>query len=126
MPLVRAQRQRSDGLSCHGGHEVFTRLAASHDATARLVIRARAGDANAFEELVQNHLGAAHATAMAILQRPEDAEEATQDAFVTALEKLDDCRDVARFSGWLLQIVRNRAQKLARGSCHSHSRREAA
>jgi len=82
------------------------------DANARLVECARAGDAQAFGELVRRHLGAAHAVALAILQNPVDAEEAAQDAFIIALEKLDDCRDSARFSGWLLRIVRNRALNL--------------
>lgn len=39
-----------------------------------------------------------------------DAEDVCQDAFVKALEKLDDCRQPEKFVAWLLQIVRNRAR----------------
>jgi RNA polymerase sigma-70 factor (ECF subfamily) len=76
---------------------------------AELVRRARRGEASAFDELVRRHLRAAYAVALAVLGRPGDAEDVSQDAFVVALERLADCRDPARFSGWLLQIVRNRA-----------------
>ena len=76
---------------------------------AELVKRARKGEPSAFDELVRRHLRAAYAVALAVLGRPADADDIAQDAFLIALEKLDDCRDPARFSGWLVQIVRNRA-----------------
>lgn len=76
---------------------------------AELVARARRGDPTAFDQLVRRHLRAAYAVALAVLGRPADAEDVAQEAFITALERLDDCRDPARFSGWLIQIVRNRA-----------------
>src|SRR5262249_39119772 len=37
------------------------------------------------------------------------AEDVAQDAFVLALERIGSCREPARFAGWLLTIVRNRA-----------------
>jgi RNA polymerase sigma-70 factor, ECF subfamily len=76
---------------------------------AELVTRAKRGDASAFGELVRRHLRAAYAVALAVLGRPADADDVAQDAFIAALERLDDCRDPARFSGWLIKIVRNRA-----------------
>ena len=81
---------------------------------ARLVERVREGDAAAFEGLVRRHIGAAYAVALAVLRSPADAEDACQDAFVTALQRLNDCRDPARFAPWLHQIVRNRARDLRR------------
>jgi RNA polymerase sigma-70 factor (ECF subfamily) len=74
-----------------------------------LVARARRGETRAFEVLARRHLRAAYATALALLGRPEDAEDVAQDALLTAFERLEDCREPERFSGWLLQIVRNRA-----------------
>jgi RNA polymerase sigma-70 factor (ECF subfamily) len=76
---------------------------------ADLVARARRGDAAAYGELVRRHLRAAYAVALAVLGRPADADDIAQEGFVVALERLGDCREPARFSGWLLQIVRNRA-----------------
>lgn len=83
---------------------------------AILVERARRGDASAFDALVRRHLRAAYAVALARLGEPADAEDVCQDAFVTALQRLEDCRQPDRFAAWLLRIVRNRAHDCARGS----------
>ncbi|UCC74691.1 MAG: sigma-70 family RNA polymerase sigma factor [Gemmatimonadota bacterium] len=77
---------------------------------AILVQRARRGDAAAFEALVRRHYRAAYAVALAVLGNGMDAEDVTQDAFVRAVERLDDVRQPERFAAWLLQIVRNRAR----------------
>lgn len=81
---------------------------------ARLVELARDGDRAAFEALVRRHIGAAYAVALATLGEPAEAEDATQDALVRALERLEDCRDPARFGAWLITIARNRAYSLRR------------
>ena len=79
------------------------------ESVAELVSRARRGDASAFDQLARRHVRAAYVIALAVLGRPADAEDVAQEAFVAALEHLDDCREPARFSGWLVRIVRNRA-----------------
>lgn len=79
---------------------------------AILVERARRGDAAAFESLVRKHYRAAYAVALGVLGSAMDAEDACQDAFVRALERLDEIRRPERFVAWLLQIVRNRARNL--------------
>ncbi len=73
-----------------------------------LVKRARRGDAAAFEALVRRHYRAAYAVALARLGNAMDAEDVCQEAFIRALERIDD-PDPTRFVAWLLQIVRNRA-----------------
>ena len=75
-----------------------------------LVRRAREGDAAGFGALVRRHYRSALAVAFAILGRRDDAEDVCQDAWIRALEKLEDCRQPDRFVYWLLQIVRNRAR----------------
>jgi RNA polymerase sigma-70 factor, ECF subfamily len=81
---------------------------------ARLVRRAREGDRAAYEKLVRRYLKTAYAVALAELGDRGDAEDAVQDSFITALERLDDCRDPAAFAGWLRRIVRNRARSVGR------------
>jgi RNA polymerase sigma-70 factor, ECF subfamily len=76
---------------------------------AELVIRARRGDRDAFELLIRRHLRTAYSVALGMLANPADAEDACQDAYVTALRKLDTLREPERFKAWLLQIVRSRA-----------------
>ncbi|HUF50139.1 MAG TPA: RNA polymerase sigma factor [Longimicrobiales bacterium] len=81
---------------------------------AQLVRRALEGDRGAFEDLVRRHMKGAYAVALAELADRGDAEDAVQDAFIRALERLEDCRDPAAFGGWLRQIVRNRARSVWR------------
>lgn len=85
-----------------------------HETDSALVARARQGDSAAFEELVRRHLKACYAVALARVGQPADAEDVVQDAFVTALWKLEDCRSPDRFGAWLLEIVRNRAHNYRR------------
>lgn len=81
--------------------------------------RAREGDRDAFERLVRRHLRAAHRLALARTGDPHDADDVCQEAFVRALERLEDCREPEKFRSWLLAIVRNRATDLTRASDRS-------
>ena len=76
---------------------------------AALVERTRAGDEKAFGLLIRRHYRVSFAVALGLLGERADAEDVCQDAFIKALEKIDECRDPDRFVGWLLRIVRNRA-----------------
>lgn len=82
----------------------------SPEATAALVVRAQQGEPAAFTALVRAHLRAAYAVALAVVGRPADAEDVAQDAFLIAFQRIDTCREPARFVGWLLQIVRNQSR----------------
>ncbi|MEX0837265.1 MAG: sigma-70 family RNA polymerase sigma factor [Gemmatimonadota bacterium] len=79
-----------------------------------LVRQAREGDAMAFGLLVRRYQRAAYAVALSVVGRHEDAEDAAQEAFLVALERLEECRNPDRFGGWLLTIVRNRSKNLIR------------
>ncbi|HET8724606.1 MAG TPA: sigma-70 family RNA polymerase sigma factor [Anaeromyxobacteraceae bacterium] len=79
------------------------------DGDARLVERARRGDAGAREALVRRYLRPAYAVALAIARNVADAEDLAQDSLVAALDRIDQCREPERFAAWLFQGVRNRA-----------------
>ena len=79
-----------------------------------LVEKARRGDERAFGLLVQKYQRAAYAVAYSVTGRHEDSEDAAQEAFLVALERLEECRSPERFAGWLMTIVRNRARNLVR------------
>src|SRR5262249_41324764 len=76
---------------------------------AELVDRARQGDPAAFGELVGRHQAAVYRAALAALGSPADAEDAAQDAFVTAFRRLDGFRGDASFKTWLLTIAWHQA-----------------
>ena len=86
----------------------------------RLVIRAAAADGDqadrlaAIGELVERFQDMAYGYAYAVLGDFHLAEDATQDAFVTAFERLDALRDPAAFAGWLRRIVRTACSRLVR------------
>lgn len=66
---------------------------------------AQAGDRAAFDALVATHYRTVVRTAMAALQRREDAEDTAQDAFVLAWRKIDAFRGDSTFKTWLLTIT---------------------
>jgi RNA polymerase sigma-70 factor, ECF subfamily len=80
---------------------------------AVLVGLAREGDRAAFELLVRRYTRPAYAIALAVVKEPADAEDVCQDAFIRALERIEDC-EPERFGAWMLRIVRNRAHSVRR------------
>lgn len=69
------------------------------------VAAAQAGDRAAFDALVGLYYRSVYRTAMAALQRSEDAEDAAQDAFVLAWRKVAAFRGDSTFKTWILTIV---------------------
>ena len=81
----------------------------SHSDDAFLAKRAVAGDRDAFGALVQRYAAQARRVARALLRDPDDADDAAQDAFVTALTKLSRYDARRPFGPWLMRIVANAA-----------------
>lgn len=69
------------------------------------ICAAQAGDRAAFDALVGLYYRSVYRTALAALQRSEDAEDAAQDAFVLAWRKVAAFRGDSSFKTWLLTIV---------------------
>ena len=69
------------------------------------VARAREGDRGAFGELVVRHERAMLAIARAYFASEADAEDAVQEAFVTAFRRLGQLADDGRFAGWVARIT---------------------
>jgi RNA polymerase sigma-70 factor (ECF subfamily) len=83
---------------------------ASFDAeTTQLAVRARAGDREAFCALVELHHRAARRVAAAALGNHAEADEAVQDACLTAWRRIDTLDDPAAFRAWLLRITWRKA-----------------
>ena len=74
-----------------------------------LVRLARAGDVDAFDQLVIRHQAAVFRAALAALRVREEAEEAAQDALVRAWKNLGAFRGDSSFRTWLVSIAWNRA-----------------
>jgi RNA polymerase sigma-70 factor (ECF subfamily) len=83
-----------------------------------LVERARGGDGAAFGELVDRHRTSVYRAAVAVLGVASEAEDAAQDAFVTAYQKLGDFRGDSSFKTWLLTIAWRKALDRRRSIGH--------
>ena len=77
-----------------------------------LVEKTLLGDSRSFEELVLRHEQAVKAATLRITRNPYSAEDAAQDAFVTAWLKLSSLREPEKFRPWVVKIARNRARTL--------------
>jgi RNA polymerase sigma-70 factor, ECF subfamily len=72
-----------------------------------LLQRLRCGDAGSAQKLVQSYHAEIFRLALSILDEPAEAEDATQDAFIAALDALDSYRGDSAFKTWLFSITVN-------------------
>jgi RNA polymerase sigma-70 factor, ECF subfamily len=82
---------------------------------AELVVRARAGDLEAREELFERHVRQVHGLVRRLIPDASDPEDIVQDVFVRALENLGALQQAESFSAWLraitIHVVRNRLRR---------------
>jgi RNA polymerase sigma-70 factor, ECF subfamily len=79
-----------------------------------LLLRARAGDEEAFELIVEQRGEHLFRTARAILGNEADAYDATQEAFIAAWRRYSGLRDLDRFDAWLGRILVNQCRMALR------------
>jgi len=99
-----------------------------HDDRA-LVVRARAGDRQALEEIVRRHRAWIYNIAIRVLYHSQDAEDATQEIPIKTLARLSSFEGRSSFRTWLYRIVVNHVLNMKRGrlepattsfQCHRH------
>jgi RNA polymerase sigma-70 factor, ECF subfamily len=72
-----------------------------------LVVASKAGNQDAFAQLVQRHQRRVFNLVFRMLQQYEEANEVTQETFLAAWQGLPAFRGDARFSTWLYRIAYN-------------------
>lgn len=77
---------------------------------AELLARIKAGDVEAFYELVRPYERAVFLAALSLVKNDADAEEVAQEAVLKAFKNLSRFRQEAKFSTWLIQISINEAK----------------
>ena len=75
---------------------------------AEIIGRVLQGEKQEFEHLVSRYQRALYRHAVALVLDHDVAADMVQDAFVRAYLNLRECRDRARFRGWLFRTLRNR------------------
>ena len=81
---------------------------------AELVRRAKAGELDAFEALTNRYEQRVYGLGMRMLRQEQDAEDITQQTFLSVLENLEGFRGEASFSTWVLRIASHAALKIIR------------
>ncbi len=79
-----------------------------------LVVRARDGDVNAFEVLVQRYQSQMYRLAVRMLGNRGDAEDVVQEVFLAAWRRLPEIREGAALPGWLYRTTTNHCLNVLR------------
>ena len=74
-----------------------------------LIARCKAGDRDAYYRIYKLYSRSMYNLSYRITGREEDAEDALQEAFISAFKNLDSYRADATFGAWLKRIVVNKA-----------------
>src|ERR1017187_98656 len=88
--------------------------AAGTVADEALVLRAQAGERDALEQLFTRHRPWIFNIALRMLGRRADAEDATQDVLLRALQPLRSFRSNSRFRTWLYRVAGNQPLKVTK------------
>ncbi|MDE6732885.1 MAG: sigma-70 family RNA polymerase sigma factor [Oscillospiraceae bacterium] len=72
-----------------------------------IVPRALDGDAAAFDELYRSTCRAVYFTCVSLLKNAQDAEDMTQNTYITAFAKLKTLENPERFEPWIKRIAAN-------------------
>ena len=84
------------------------------DDLKELVQKAVAGDNTAFEELYRETCRSVYFTCLGFLKDEQEAQDVTQDVYLTAIEQLGSLKDADRFRPWLYRIAANKSIKRLR------------
>src|SRR5882672_10246052 len=74
-----------------------------------LLLRARAGDPQAFASLVEAHQGSVFSIAYRMLNHRAQAEDLAQDVFLQLYRKLDGIESLEHLGFWLRRVAANLA-----------------
>jgi len=85
-----------------------------------LLVRARAGDREAFEQIVLAKGEPLFRTALAILGNEADARDATQEGFINAWRGVAFLKDLDRFDAWMGRILINESRQTLRKRKRTH------
>ena len=79
------------------------------DISKELVQNAAKGDRAAFEELYQGTCRSVYFTCLNILKDEQEAQDITQDVYLSAFEQLGTLEDAGKFKPWLYRMAANKS-----------------
>src|SRR5262249_51743115 len=90
----------------------------------QIIRRAQGGDAAAFEQLYEAHSRHVHSVCLRILKNATDAEDITQQVFLTLFRKIGTFRGESSLSTWLHRVAVNAALMHLRRTRSAEARTE--
>ena len=78
------------------------------DVVKELVQKAMAGDKAAFEELYQETCRSVYFTCLGFIKDEQEAQDVTQDVYLTAFEQLSTLENAGKFRPWLYRMAANK------------------
>ncbi len=79
-----------------------------------LVRRIKTGDEQALEQMIERYHARVYSLSYGVLRNAEDAEESTQDAFLTLYRKIGTFDESKKFFSWFYRVALNQAYSRAR------------
>ncbi len=80
-----------------------------HDITDEMITKAAQGDLESFEMIYRAASGLVYNVAYRIVSNRQDAEEVTQEVFLTVYHKLNSFRFQSSFKTWIYRVTANTA-----------------
>lgn len=103
--MVKTRHEQAAGV---------TQLPGRDDPDGELVRRAKAGELASFEELTERYERQVYSIALRIVRNEHDAEDVTQQTFLSVIEHLGKFRGESSFATWLFRIASYAALKILR------------
>ena len=94
---------------------------AGPDPDIELAAEARAGNLDAFEQLIRRNSRPVYRALVAILGSQDEAQDAMQDVLLSAFKHMGEFQGRSKFSTWLVSIARNAALQRLRERRHDES-----
>src|SRR5712692_6272272 len=88
--------------------------AAAEPSDLDLVRGIKSGKEDAFEKMVERYHARVYSLSYGVLRNAEDAEEATQDTFLTLYRKIGTFDESKKFFSWFYRVALNQAYSRAR------------
>ena len=82
------------------------------DDLKKWVQKAAAGDGKAFEKLYKETCRSVYFTCFGFLKDEQEAQDVTQDVYLTAYEQMGTLEDAGKFKPWLYRIAANKSMNL--------------
>ncbi len=76
---------------------------------AGIILKLKSGDTSTFSEVVGAWQDKVYNTAISIVQNEEDAEDITQEVFITLYEQVGSFREASMLSTWIYRLTVNKS-----------------